>query len=189
MPSEYGANVKKAFDAVCRLHSDLSRLFSELNDREFNGWTSVYASEVFKRGTRDFKSKVWMPAAVIRFFYNPAATDQTVVEGLTCQFFSKRIEIREPILVASKIKYRLPAKNLQPSNEADGWENWLRASLQDGELRLSDEAQFVAHPEQDAIEWAVVKGQYVYDIMNREAIDQLVGEVRATLPPGDHLHT
>jgi hypothetical protein len=170
--SEYGKGVRKAFAAVCQVHADLSRLFSELRDREYRGWVPVFGSDVFKTGTRDFKKRVWMPAGVMQLFFR--RDDPRLVEGLTCRFFAEEVQIEEPILIASQIRYRKKATDPKAVKETDAW-NILAG---DGELQVTDEVRCVSPMDDDRYEWAKVKGKYVYDIQSREAVSDLIEGVR-----------
>ncbi len=44
MDHDYGKKVGQAFQAIQQLHSDISRLFRELEEKEYKGWQSVFGS-------------------------------------------------------------------------------------------------------------------------------------------------
>jgi hypothetical protein len=104
MDDDYGKKVGQAVQAVMNLHSDIGRLFGELDKTEFKGWESIFGPIVTKNVPKDVKKHWWMPYFVFRYYRK--TKESPTVEGATCYFFSGTQALTEPQFLVSQVLYK-----------------------------------------------------------------------------------
>src|SRR6266849_3876316 len=104
MDDDYGRKVGQAIQAVLQLHSDIGRLFRELDSNEYKEWEPIFGSLVTKNGPKDVKKGLLMPYFVFRYYRKKA--NPSLVEGVTCQFFKGSASLNEPQFLVSQVQYK-----------------------------------------------------------------------------------
>ena len=124
MPTERGRLAAIAFRFVKQCHSDLGKLFRDLDDlmtatgsvRLWNGRDAV-TQEVSK----SIDAKHWMPSKAYRIYRHPDYSNH--VEGINALFFCEDSTVVEPLLVTGRARYNVPnGKNISSKGVVLPWD-------------------------------------------------------------------
>ena len=175
MSDDYGQKIGRAFKAILLLYSDISRLFRELDDREFSGWKSVFGSVVTKGMTKDFKQYHWMPKTVFRCYRREEQVG--LIEGVTVCLLSEEKEVPVPVLITSQVQYAVANGSEHDATNGTCGTCTLTRTM----CRAMESSKFLGEASMGELNGAKLIAVPVYSITSRQAVTELINRTRSRL--------
>lgn len=118
MPTEAGQKMQQCLNAVCRMHSSVSKLLLDFD--KYVSWpsVSVLQNNATKELTYATKAQFWMAWGVYR--YLSCRDNPELVEGITVYFIDPDLD--EPLVLMGRLEYA--DDPLQNRGICDGWDLW-----------------------------------------------------------------
>ena len=176
MATENGRKMQKALDAVCRMHSEVSKLLIEFDKLAPWPSDSVFGNFATRDLTYNVRASYWMPEGVYRYLHSK--TVPGLVEGLCACFVHPELE--EPALVLGRICYRDSSGDMRKI--VDEWDLWYLYFKWNRDWAIG-EPRVCSVPDDGRIKWATLVYTPLYTINSMEEVRALMEEVRSHSEP------
>lgn len=118
MATEVGEKMQRCIDAVCHMHSSVSRLLTDFDKCVSWPSISVFANQATRDLTCAVRANFWMPEGVFR--YLSCKTNPKLVEAITVSFVKR--QAIEPMLLVGSLEY--VEDPLQVKSTCEAWDLW-----------------------------------------------------------------
>jgi hypothetical protein len=181
MSPDYGQRVGQAFQAVCQVFEDTSRLLQDCDGTIGKGRSSLFGNVIIERLSRAiYEPLYWMVSNAVRCY---DAGDQLpgLVEAINVYFWDKPPQHDEPLLLLGRIKYLVSA-DTPVKSVARWWDLWHAGFKWGGALRLGEvvplPGQALPPEDEGRIEWLKMLAVPLFSVSSIAEVERLMERVR-----------